>query len=192
VQLFPTMANQSAQISTVCQCIDHCFAYAMWCDDFAQHVDPDDMMAGLDRAFELVSDATRLQSFLALRKIDDFLGGVKPKPDDLIAANFGIDVAAILGDVGNTLLSTDERDRINKGAAHLTEQLTLDPDSEVDLQLILNRSLPVFSRLASALRKIDARKAADHPLTQTETLIERARQRAEKLELAKSGGQAAR
>jgi hypothetical protein len=55
-------------------------ASRLQCGDFAKHVDPDDMVAGLDRAFELVSDATRLQSFLALRKLDDFLGGVKPKP----------------------------------------------------------------------------------------------------------------
>jgi len=110
------MAKQSAQIATVCECIDHCFAFAMWCEDFAQHVDPDDMMMGLDRAFEIVSDATRLHSFLALRKLDDFLGGVKPKDDDLVAANFGLDVPAVLGDVGATLLSVDERNNINKGA----------------------------------------------------------------------------
>ena len=79
------------------------------------------MMMGLDRAVELVSDATRLQSFLALRKLDDFFGGVKPKADDLIAANFGIDVPGVLGDVGDKFLSTDEREDINKGAAHLTE-----------------------------------------------------------------------
>jgi hypothetical protein len=47
-------------------------AFAMWCDDFARHVDPEEMVAGLGRAFELVSDATQLQSFLALRKLDDF------------------------------------------------------------------------------------------------------------------------
>jgi hypothetical protein len=172
------MDAQSAQIATVCECIDHCFAYAMWCDDFAQHVDPDDMVAGLDRAFELVSDATRLQSFLALRKLDDFLGGVKPKPDDLIAANFGIDVPSVLGDVGEKFLSSDERNNINKGAAHLTEQLTLDPDSEVDLQEIVKRSLPVFSRLAAALRKFDTRKEAVHWLDKTDALIERAKQHA--------------
>src|SRR4029453_2375917 len=107
------MDPKAAQGATVCECIDHCFAFAMWCDDFAQHVDPDDMVMGLDRAFELVSDATRLQSFLALRKLDDFLGGVKPKPDDLIAANFGIDVAEVLGDVGDKFLSAAERESIN-------------------------------------------------------------------------------
>jgi hypothetical protein len=142
------------------------------------------MTAGLDRAFKLVSDATRLQSFLALRKLDDFLGGVKPKPDDLIAANVGIDVAAVLGDAGNKLLSTEEREMINKGVAHLSEQLTLDPDSEVDLQAILKRSRPVFSRLVSALRKVDAAKQADYWLTQTEALIEHAGQVAKKAEAA--------
>jgi hypothetical protein len=69
------MDAQSAQIATICECIDHCFAFALWCDDFAQHVDPDDMMMGLDRAFDLMSDATRLQSFLALRKLDDSCAG---------------------------------------------------------------------------------------------------------------------
>ena len=169
------MNAQSAQIATICQCIDHCFAFAMWCDDFAQHVDPDDMMMGLDRAVELVSDANlRLQSFLALRKLDDFFGGVKPKADDLIAANFGIDVPGVLGDVGDKFLSTDEREDINKGAAHLTEKLTLDPDSELELADILKRSTPVLSRLVKELRKLDAGKEAAQWLDQTDALIERA------------------
>jgi hypothetical protein len=33
---------------------------------------------------------------------------VKPQPDDLIAANFNIDAPAVLGDVGNKFLTTDE------------------------------------------------------------------------------------
>jgi hypothetical protein len=166
------MDPKAAQVATVCECIDH-FAFAMWCDDFAQHVDPDDMMIGLDRAFDLVSDATRLQSFLALRKLDDFFGGVKPKPDDLIAANFGIDVPSTLGEVGDKFLSVEERDNINKGAAHLTEKLTLDPDSEVDLINILERSTPVLSRLVEALRKSDEKEGATQWLDRTDELIER-------------------
>lgn len=69
------MEDRSAQIATVCECIDHCFAFAIWCDVFARTIDPEDMVWGLDRGADLVSDATRLQSFLALRKLDDFLGG---------------------------------------------------------------------------------------------------------------------
>jgi hypothetical protein len=172
------MDAQSAQIATICECMDHCFAFAMWCDDFARHVEPEDMVAGVDRAFELVSDATRLQSFLALRKLDEFLGGVQPKPGDLTVADLGIDGPSVLGDVRDKFLTQTEREKINKGVAHLTEQLTLDPDSEVDLQQILKRSMPVFSRLVVALRKIDARKETVHWLDQTDALIERARQRA--------------
>lgn len=167
------MEKRSAEIATICVCIDHCFAFAMWCEDFAKLVDPDDMVAGLDRAFEIVSDSTRLQSFLALRKLDDFLGGVKPKERDLVATDFGIDVPGLLSGVGEKFLSTEERDLVNKGVAHLTEQLTLDPDSEVDLQEILKRSIPVFSRLASALRKADASKEATHWLDKTDVLIKR-------------------
>jgi hypothetical protein len=65
------MEDRSAQIATVCECIDHCFAFAIWFDDFARTIDPKDMVWGLDRGADLVSDATRLQSFLALRKLDD-------------------------------------------------------------------------------------------------------------------------
>jgi hypothetical protein len=111
------MDERSAQIAMISECIDHCFAFGIWCEDFAKFLDPEDMIWGLDRAAELVSDATRLQSFLALRKLDDFLGGVRPQPDDLIAANFGIDVPAVLGDVGDKFLTTDERENINKGVA---------------------------------------------------------------------------
>jgi hypothetical protein len=185
------MDAQSAQIWTICGCMDHCFAYALWCDDFAQHVDPDDKMMGLDRAVELLSDATRLQSFLALRKLDDFLRGTKAKKDDLIAADLGIDVPAVLGNVGQTFLTTDERESINKGVAHLTEKLTLDPDSEVELDAILRRSTDVLSRLMAELRKSDTKNEAKQWLDQTDQLIERTRQlRARKAaELAAMKGQ---
>jgi hypothetical protein len=176
----PAIAKQSAQISTVCGCIDHCFAFAMWCNGFARHVDPEDMMWGLDKAFDVVSDATRLQSFLALRKVDEFLRSAKSKPDDLIAGDLGIDVAAVLRDVGNSFLTSTERVNINKGAAHLTEKLTLDPDSEVDLQEIINRSLPVFVRLVAALRKIDAAKWAAQSLDKTDTLLKFAQEQTQK------------
>jgi hypothetical protein len=169
------MDDRSAQIATICECIDHSFAFAIWCDDFASSVDPEDMMWGLDRAVDLVSDATRLQSFLALRKLDDFFGGVKPKPDDLVASNLGIDGPSVLGEVGENFLTSAERENINKGVAHLTERLSLDPDSEVDLQDILKRSMPIFSRLVSELRRVDARQEAAHWLDRTDALIERGR-----------------
>lgn len=168
------MDKQSTQIATVCECIDHSFAFAMWCEGFARHVDPDDMIAGLDRAFDVVSDATRLQSFLALRNLDEFLRKKKSKADDLIAADLGIDASAALGDVGETFLAKDERVMVNKQIAHLTEKLTLDGDSEVDLDAILKRSMPVLSRLATALRKADARKEATHWLDKTDALIKHA------------------
>lgn len=167
------MSAHSAKIATVCECIDHCFAYAMWCADFAVYVEGEDMKAGLDRAFEIVSDAARLQSFLALRKVDNFLGGVKSKPDDLTAVTFAIDVPAVLGDTGNKLLTAEERDKINKGVAHLTDNLTLDENSEVDLQAILDRSIPVMVRLVLALRKADAGKNTAVWLDRTQALLER-------------------
>jgi hypothetical protein len=174
------MNETSVKIARICECIDHCFAYAMWCEDFARHVDPDDMVMGLDRAYFIVSDATRLQSFLALRKLHDFFGGVKPQKDDLIAENFGVDTPKTLGD-GNKFLSTDERENINKGVAHLTDKFALDEDSEVNLDGILERSIPVFERLVAELRKSDASNEAKHWLDQTETLIKHAqKQRREK------------
>lgn len=182
------MEKRSAQIATVCECIDHCFAFAVWCDDFANFVDPEDMTAGLDRPFEIVSDGARLQSFLALRKLDDFFGAIKPKPDDLAAASFGIDVPSTLGDVGSKFLAPTERENINKGVAHLTEQLNLDRDSEVDLQAILTRCLPVFLRLVSELRKLDVRKEADTQLSQTDALIKRL-QRAHEMKQARPDGE---
>ena len=165
------MEQKAAQVATICECIDHCFAYSMWCEDFAQHVDPDDMVMGLHRAFEVVSDATLLQSFLALRKLDDFLGGAKPQKDDLTAKNFGIDVEKLLGVLQAYILSIDERDNISKGAAHLTEQLTLDQDSEVDLLAIVERSISMFEQLVTELRKIDTTGEAKHWLDKTAALI---------------------
>src|SRR5258708_30320847 len=96
------MNERSAQIATISECIDHCFAYAMWCEDFAPYLDPDDMIWGLDRAADLLSDATRLQSFLALRKLDDFFGGVKPKPGHPTASHFGIDLPGVRREVADT------------------------------------------------------------------------------------------
>lgn len=167
------MNDRSAQIATICECIDHCFAYAFWCEDFAKFLDPEDMVAGLDRGAELVGDGTRLMSFLALRKLDDFLRGTKPGVDDLIASDFGIDAPSVLGDVGATFLTMAERDKINKGAAHLTERLALDRDSEVELQDILTRSMPMFTRLSSELRKADTSQEAAQWLDKTDALIKR-------------------
>lgn len=169
------MDKRSAQIATICECIDHCFAFAMWCEDFAPCLDPDDMIWGLDRAADLLSDASRLQSFLALRKLDDFFGGVRPKPGDLTAADFGIDVPSVLGEVGKTFLSTDEREMINKGVAHLTEDLSLEDESEVELHEILKRSIPVLTRLVAELRKLDTTSEAAYWLDRTNDLIERGR-----------------
>ena len=63
---------------------------------------------GVPRA-ELMADATRLMSFVALRKLDDFLHGAKSKPDDLVAADFGIDVPGLLAGVCETFLTEEER-----------------------------------------------------------------------------------
>jgi hypothetical protein len=56
----------------------------------------------------------------------------------LIASDFGIDVPSVLGDIGETFLTTTEREKINKQAAHLTERLTLDADTEVKLEEIVD------------------------------------------------------
>jgi len=167
------MNDRSAQIATICGCIDHCFAYFIWCEDFAPNLDPEDMIAGLDQGAELVADATRLTSFIALRKLHVFLRGTKPNADDLIASDFGIDVPSVLGQADVSFLSTSGRDKINKQAAHLTNHLSLDPDSEVDLQEILTRSMPVFTPLSSALRKADTFQEAAYWLDKTDALIER-------------------
>jgi hypothetical protein len=167
------MDERSAQIATICECIDHCFSYALWCEDFAPFLDPEDMIGGLDRAADVVSDASRLTSFLAFRKLDDFLRGTKAKPDDLIASDFGLDLPGVLSDAGETLLTAAERDKINKEAAHLTERLALDHDSEVDLHEILTRALPVLTRLSSALRAADTAKEATYWLDRTDALIKR-------------------
>ncbi len=135
------------------------------------------MALGLDRGLDLVSDATRLQSFLALRKLDDFFIGMKPKLDDLVAANLGIDVPSVLGEVDKSFLTEAERTNINKGVAHLTDRLCLDADSEIDLQEIVRRSIPVFLRLVEALRAIDAGQEAAHFLDRTEALIKREQER---------------
>jgi len=137
-------------------------------------------MMGLDRGLELVSDATRLHSFLALRKMDEFFRGAKQKKDDVIATDLGIDPLGVLGEVGGNFLTTDERLAINKGAAHLTEQLFLDPDSEVELDGILKRCLPVFSRLAAELRKVDTSKEATPWLDKTDALLKRVGENAKK------------
>jgi hypothetical protein len=163
------MDERSSQVKRVCECLDQCFAYALWCDDFAQYVDPEDMVMGLDRGFDVVSDATRLQSFLALRKLNVFFGE-KLRQDDLVASTLGIDGPAVLGAGGSLLTSAEHKD-INKAVAHLTDRLTLDADSEVDLQAILKRSMPIFSRLVSELRKADTSQEATQWLDKTDALI---------------------
>jgi hypothetical protein len=145
----------------------------MWCDDFARYVDPEDMFNGQERALEVVSDATRLHSFVALRKLDEFLRLKKAKEDDLIAKDLNIDAETVLIEVAGKFLTAQEREDINKGAAHLTERLTLDPDTEVDLHKILRRCLPVLFQLISELRKINNDEDTVPFLDRTEALVQR-------------------
>jgi hypothetical protein len=126
---------------------------------------------------------------LALRKLDEFFSAKKSKPDDLISIELGIDSAKILGSAKITFLTSSERNDINKGVAHLTEKLTLDPDSEVGLEIIVERSMPVFERLASELRKADTKGEAKQWLDKTDALLKHAREQAERKrkELAAKG-----
>lgn len=167
------MDKRSAQIATICEYISHCFAFTIWCEDFAKFFDEEDIVGGLDRGAELMAEATRLMSFVALRKLDDFLRGAKSKPDDLVAGDFGIDLPGVLAGMAETFLTGNEREKVNKGVAHLTENLALDDDSEVDLQEILSRLLPALERLASGLRTADTSQEATQWLDKTEALIER-------------------
>jgi hypothetical protein len=63
------------------------------------------------------------------------------------------------------------------GAAAASHASTLDTDSEVDLQTILTRSMPVLSRLISKLRDADTKKEATHWLNKTDQLIKHAQTR---------------
>lgn len=165
------MDETSARIATICECIDHCFSFQIWCEDFARQIDPEDMMSGLDRGHELVSDATRLLSFVAVRKIDEFLRQTRSKQDDMIASDVAIDLGTIIGAGGGRFLTQSERSDINKGVAHLTQRLTLDSDSEVDLLAITTRSLPIFVSLLRELRAKDGSGDAKKWLDRTDALI---------------------
>lgn len=161
----------TAKIVTICECVDQCFSFHTWCGDFARHVDAEDMMMGLAHGHELVSNATRLYSFFAVRKLDDFLRSVRSRKDDLIAADLAIDPDAVLAAADGYFITDEDRTKINKGAAHLTQQLTLDADSEVDLSAILNRSIPILEHLAEQLRNQDKTGEATRWLDQTDALI---------------------
>ncbi len=176
----PRMSEHAARIMTICECIDHCFASAMWIEDFARHVDPEDMVMGLDRAYDVVTDATRLHSLVALRRLNEFLRTAKKYPDDLIASDLGIDATMVLGEAGKRLLSEDELTNIHKGAAHLTERLTLSFDSEhVELEGIIDRSLPFFRRLVTALTRADTNNEVARWLENTEALLTLAEKQAQ-------------
>lgn len=184
------LSKRAAQIATVSECVNQCFAFDMWCYDFARHVDPDDMVLGLHVAFDLLSDVTRLHSFVALRKLDEFFRIRKAQRDDLIAGDLGIDIEAVLGGDGKTFLTPTERADINKGAAHLTEKLTLEAETELDLRAIVDRSRPVFERLLAALRKADAKGEVGQWLDKTDALLKYVHKEAErqKKNLAARGG----
>jgi hypothetical protein len=165
------MPSITSKIATICECINHSFAFTLWCDDFAKTIGED--VIHVDVAFDIVSDSTRLHSFLALRKLDDFLGAVSPKPDDITSDRMGLDKTVVLGPGNTTFLANTDRENINKGVAHLTENLTADPDSEVDLTRITADSIPALGRLISELKKLDTTGEANLHIGKTEKLIER-------------------
>lgn len=161
----------TSKIATICECINHCFAFTLWCEDFAKVIGKD--VIHVDEAFDIVSDSTRLHSFLALRKLDDFLGAVRPKPDDITSDRMGVDKVVVLETGKTTFLVETDRENINKGVAHLTENLTADPDSEVDLIRIITDSIPALERLTSELKRLDITGKAKPYISKTEKLIER-------------------
>ncbi|HRI76204.1 MAG TPA: hypothetical protein PLX33_04355 [Alphaproteobacteria bacterium] len=167
------MNSITSKIATICGCINHCFAFELWCEDFASVIGED--VIYVDEAFEIVSASTLLHSFLALRKLDDFLGAIQPKPGDLTSDRMGIDKAVVLGIGKNTLLLDADRNSINKGVAHLTEHLTAEQDSEVDLLRITSASISIFERLISELKKMDSSGEDKYYISQTEALVERFR-----------------
>jgi hypothetical protein len=176
------LSKRAAQIATVCECIDQCFAFDMWCYEFARFVDEEDMVMGLHVAFDLMSVSTRLFSFVALRKLDEFLRSEKaPKSDDLIASDLGIDRDVVVGGAGLRFLTFAERGDINKRAAHLTEKLTLEDETEGDLRHIVERSRPIFARLSAELRKADAKGEAKQWSDKTDALLKYADVQAERV-----------
>ncbi len=59
----------------------------MWCEDFVSVIGED--IIHVDKASDVISDATLLHSLLALRKLDDFFGVVPPRTDDLTSDRLG-------------------------------------------------------------------------------------------------------
>ncbi len=112
--------------------------------------------------------------------MDEFFRGAKRDKDDVIATDLGIEPLRILGEAGSNFLTTAERTSINKGAAHLTDRLFLDPDSELELDEILKRSMPVFARLVTELRKADTAKEATQWLEKTDALLRRVEENAKR------------
>lgn len=165
------MTKDESKIATICECISHCFAFTLWCEDFASQIGEEAIY--VDEAFEIVSDSTRLHSFLALRKLDDFFGAVRAKPDDLTSDSMGIDKTAVLGAGKTSFLAAADRTNTNKGVAHLTENLTAEPDSEVDLARITKESIPIFERLIAELKKLDKAGGAKDFINKTEALVNR-------------------
>lgn len=162
-----------SEIVSICDCIDHCFAYTIWCDDIAQIIQGDDLLAGLDRGFELVSDATRLLSFLAIRKLSDLFGEGANRSDDLSLERLGLASVDVLAG-REYFLSEKERRIISKSVAHLTEHLPLEADSEVELSLILRRNLTVLLQLVAELKDIAGHPSEQHHAVRSEVLLRRA------------------
>ena len=167
------MNKLAAAIATVCECIDQCFAYEIWCEDFAWNVEPEELIGGLDRGHQLVSDATRLLSFLALRKVDDFLRHKVSRPDDLIASSIGIDTQTILKIAGGYFLTPRERTGISKKVAHLTDRLALDADDDIDLYEITRRLVPAFTAMIEEFRGRDRSAEAKFDLDRSSDLLRR-------------------
>lgn len=165
------MPEQKFQIATICECVDHSLSFTLWCKDFAPVIGED--VIHVSKAFDVISDATRLHSFLALRKLDDFLGAVTPKPDDLTSDKLNLNKGTILGNSRTAFLDPVDRKNISKGVAHMTELLTLDADSEVDLLRIIKDSVPIYERLILELRRVDTNNEADYWLDDTDKLIQK-------------------
>jgi hypothetical protein len=139
------------------------FSYFFCTLEFEEDDDLTADPAKSDRAWmiQTIQTACLHCTLVALRDLDDFLGGRKTKPDDMRASDFGFSDNL-------SFLSRTERDAINKGIAHTTLQGVASQGQRWDIFELLTKAVAQADQF---LKAVQTKLGLEHFVTFTAALV---------------------
>lgn len=146
------MATKQDQIASAIVAIKDCSLIETWENEFHSkflaETDPVEKIWSHD-SHQNMWRAALLYSLIALRKVADFAENRGNQRDDVKLQHFGLDLKSVIGE--SQIIDDATRTMINKGIAHLTNQLDPDSDELEHLRAVLASKSTMLQALGDKL-----------------------------------------